>query len=101
MSPISHLQTFYLNGISYQPDDFCRCIQRCWILAGQYSFPGMKGYFHDFRKRQNLPDYGWSSFRPSYSSTPIHDKNCFLDRSEEHTSELQSRENLVCRLLLE
>src|SRR5690606_41343770 len=24
-----------------------------------------------------------------------------LDRSEEHTSELQSRENLVCRLLLE
>src|SRR5690606_41611932 len=27
---------------------------------------------------------------------------CFIpDRSEEHTSELQSRENLVCRLLLE
>src|SRR5690606_39490277 len=26
---------------------------------------------------------------------------CFLFRSEEHTSELQSRENLVCRLLLE
>src|SRR5690606_41637484 len=24
-----------------------------------------------------------------------------MDRSEEHTSELQSRENLVCRLLLE
>src|SRR5690606_28554328 len=26
--------------------------------------------------------------------------NCYVDRSEEHTSELQSRENLVCRLLL-
>src|SRR5690606_42112825 len=25
----------------------------------------------------------------------------FVNRSEEHTSELQSRENLVCRLLLE
>src|SRR5690606_40846682 len=25
----------------------------------------------------------------------------FIKRSEEHTSELQSRENLVCRLLLE
>src|SRR5690606_42146015 len=25
----------------------------------------------------------------------------FIERSEEHTSELQSRENLVCRLLLE
>src|SRR5690606_41986139 len=27
--------------------------------------------------------------------------SCPLPRSEEHTSELQSRENLVCRLLLE
>src|SRR5690606_41623104 len=31
---------------------------------------------------------------PSLPSVPTH-------RSEEHTSELQSRENLVCRLLLE
>src|SRR5690606_27162827 len=28
-------------------------------------------------------------------------ENGYLPRSEEHTSELQSRENLVCRLLLE
>src|SRR5690606_41155756 len=28
-------------------------------------------------------------------------QNDLFDRSEEHTSELQSRENLVCRLLLE
>src|SRR5690606_41515602 len=28
-------------------------------------------------------------------------RSCFSSRSEEHTSELQSRENLVCRLLLE
>src|SRR5690349_24012231 len=27
--------------------------------------------------------------------------SCFFDRSEEHTSELQSRRDLVCRLLLE
>src|SRR5690606_40584027 len=27
--------------------------------------------------------------------------DCYIVRSEEHTSELQSRENLVCRLLLE
>src|SRR5690606_36420514 len=31
---------------------------------------------------------------------PVHPAPC-TDRSEEHTSELQSRENLVCRLLLE
>src|SRR5690606_42007590 len=29
------------------------------------------------------------------------DVRCADDRSEEHTSELQSRENVVCRLLLE
>src|SRR2546427_1979405 len=28
-------------------------------------------------------------------------ERCFLSRSEEHTSELQSQSNLVCRLLLE
>src|SRR5690606_40725408 len=31
----------------------------------------------------------------------IHRKSTLLFRSEEHTSELQSRENIVCRLLLE
>src|SRR5690606_6836728 len=31
----------------------------------------------------------------------IYEKRLLTDRSEEHTSELQSRENLVCRLLLE
>src|SRR5947207_12164643 len=30
-----------------------------------------------------------------------HGKDCGLDRSEEHTSELQSHSDLVCRLLLE
>src|SRR5690606_40331213 len=30
-----------------------------------------------------------------------HDRQVLAVRSEEHTSELQSRENLVCRLLLE
>src|SRR5690606_42031205 len=34
----------------------------------------------------------------STSNTPL---KTFVPRSEEHTSELQSRENLVCRLLLE
>src|SRR5207302_7036748 len=30
-----------------------------------------------------------------------HPRHLLKERSEEHTSELQSRENLVCRLLLE
>src|SRR5690606_40903231 len=35
------------------------------------------------------------------SSVPMRPVNELSFRSEEHTSELQSRENLVCRLLLE
>src|SRR5690606_40185467 len=34
-------------------------------------------------------------------STRVSSRRCACARSEEHTSELQSRENLVCRLLLE
>src|SRR5215475_15496096 len=45
-----------------------------------------------FRSPQLLAAPGWPS-GPG-TATPPH-------RSEEHTSELQSRENLVCRLLLE
>src|SRR5690606_40286834 len=37
-------------------------------------------------------------YKETYFSTY---KNMYFTRSEEHTSELQSRENLVCRLLLE
>src|SRR5690606_39276936 len=43
------------------------------------------------------------SIRISFSDS-LFNKNAdfpFCPRSEEHTSELQSRENLVCRLLLE
>src|SRR5690606_41600645 len=38
----------------------------------------------------------WSATAPAPSPRPSG-----ISRSEEHTSELQSRENLVCRLLLE
>src|SRR5579883_3570661 len=36
-----------------------------------------------------------------HPSKPLDSRGPLKDRSEEHTSELQSRENLVCRLLLE
>src|SRR2546430_3324085 len=38
---------------------------------------------------------------PAPSYAPISDGSCNSSRSEEHTSELQSQSNLVCRLLLE
>src|SRR5256885_9820501 len=43
----------------------------------------------------------WLGVKPSYSRPRVSDDNAFVERSEEHTSELQSPCNLVCRLLLE
>src|SRR5436309_15449897 len=42
--------------------------------------------------------YTWNLVGPDACATP---SPSLTPRSEEHTSELQSRENLVCRLLLE
>src|SRR3712207_7416694 len=42
--------------------------------------------------RLSVPSFGLSSLRPDAGDA---------DRSEEHTSELQSRQYLVCRLLLD
>src|SRR5690606_41006649 len=42
-----------------------------------------------------VPDDGDGEALPGINAGEV------LERSEEHTSELQSRENLVCRLLLE
>src|SRR5436305_9253727 len=43
----------------------------------------------------------WSSLRTSPVSWTMKEFRSKISRSEEHTSELQSRPHLVCRLLLE
>src|SRR2546429_6770899 len=54
---------------------------------------GMNFYLH-----QEIPDWNQENFRKEYVLTDV--PRC-RNRSEEHTSELQSRLHLVCRLLLE
>src|SRR5690606_41977895 len=50
---------------------------------------------------QNIPGLRYGDYS-KIDIDPSNDKEFwFINRSEEHTSELQSRENLVCRLLLE
>src|SRR5690606_40139065 len=50
----------------------------------------------DAESKETIPFQGKDyAFKPTGKNTGTH------ERSEEHTSELQSRENLVCRLLLE
>src|SRR5690606_41491657 len=50
--------------------------------------------WHAMRKRRRIADRNIEICMPELSAEE-------RARSEEHTSELQSRENLVCRLLLE
>src|SRR5438067_7300511 len=54
---------------------------------------------HDLFKKLQY-DYGRMLAEP-YNSYPVFDFFITANRSEEHTSELQSRFDLVCRLLLE
>src|SRR5690606_39948047 len=48
-----------------------------------------------------LQSCGPQVIRPTVAARCRKEHWCHYKRSEEHTSELQSRENLVCRLLLE
>src|SRR5690606_40125965 len=60
---------------------------------------GAPGYFE-----QELAVYGRGGLPCPACGTPLREASIgqrTSTRSEEHTSELQSRENLVCRLLLE
>src|SRR5688572_32410895 len=43
----------------------------------------------------------WPKVQELFGSPPTEEEVEYDDRSEEHTSELQSQSNLVCRLLLE
>src|SRR3712207_6858933 len=50
----------------------------------------------------SVPKYdGFFTVLDHVNYKPVIDKFLYLYRSEEHTSELQSRQYLVCRLLLE
>src|SRR5690606_42027855 len=47
--------------------------------------------------KKNIEQIGWQTIDNEGNQVPVYED---IHRSEEHTSELQSRENLVCRLLL-
>src|SRR5690554_7333394 len=53
--------------------------------------------FHGWNCRAGKP----TSQKPQSDRTASHSASSNHERSEEHTSELQSRPHLVCRLLLE
>src|SRR5690606_24048723 len=71
-------------------------------IGKKYDFTSIRSY-EEFASR--VPIFHYEDFEPYISRARKGESNIFwpepIKRSEEHTSELQSRENLVCRLLLE
>src|SRR5690606_39458794 len=63
---------------------------------------GLGGKGGEYTNPEQLFAAGYSACFGSALQFVAKENDVYLgDRSEEHTSELQSRENLVCRLLLE
>src|SRR5690606_40325819 len=82
---------------------FVKCADREYIVP----YP-IHGYNHDHRSTFALPVQNLMLYQSDMlwqlGLTEPHGRSLYAPlqhRSEEHTSELQSRENLVCRLLLE
>src|SRR5437773_8542557 len=96
--------------------DCCRSHTRCHLLLPASSLYRQRSRTRRARRGQPDPE---SFFSPGFAnarwSEPVLDSNAdevniaragsgvsnFVNRSEEHTSELQSHHDLVCRLLLE
>src|SRR5690606_41059212 len=72
------------------------------IYAGRHGRPRRRAWRVDAGSRHRRRDHGrQGAYQARDGARGTVDPRAFKPRSEEHTSELQSRENLVCRLLLE
>src|SRR5690606_40275627 len=74
---------------------------RSVYLSGYLVFNVMNDPQSAERTVRVVPEARLSALVPGADATSALFISVFVARSEEHTSELQSRENLVCRLLLE
>ena len=76
---------------------------RWMLLSGDGNFKVGDTISSNTGVKAIIASYNAESHILNYYHTSKHGLNSFEigDRSEEHTSELQSRRNLVCRLLLE
>src|SRR2546422_5808759 len=85
----------YMSGIERQPSSTVSVASLACTMRGlmRTSGGGLSSPTSTTATRRGLPT--WFAARPTPFAARI------VSRSEEHTSELQSRLHLVCRLLLE
>src|ERR1035441_10745297 len=77
-----------------------------WVLSRDVAFQVPDGFFltrddpfHQIADRYHADDGALLDYRKVPEMVIRHDGHALVDRSEEHTSELQSLRHLVCRLL--
>src|SRR5690606_25297465 len=89
----SQIEPWHRRGSKPAPEKWYHCHRQCKqhrrLIQSDHRRPRSRAA----RSRAS------AAISPGKSCEPPRPKNA--SRSEEHTSELQSRENLVCRLLLE
>src|SRR3989442_353417 len=68
------------------------------LRAGQVATLSRTGTIRVLRNARVADELAWTRGRLVFTNVPLEE---VAERSEEHTSELQSRPHLVCRLLLE
>src|SRR2546430_11209435 len=71
------------------------------LFRSQKVPPGRTEEYRDIVQRLSRMEKDTGLLREAIRKVKDELKKKILDRSEEHTSELQSQSNLVCRLLLE
>src|SRR5690606_40697610 len=84
------------QGVMIAPDQRARNLFQCYLMSyqtGQYALCVDRVGWHDDVFVLPHKQIGQSS-----RDLIVYQANNALDRSEEHKSELQSREKLVCRL---
>src|SRR5690606_8698849 len=82
----------------YEPTRKVRLLAPLWVAAAVAALAGVTFLFHDWSDSTE-PISVVEARQENVRSVPMTDDEVTgKPRSEEHTSELQSRENLVCRL---
>src|SRR5690606_23737265 len=90
LSTVAHIGNYGVHEEEVDSDGIKIAGLVCKNFSHHYSRPDAQGSLYDYFEKKNL-----------IAVSDVDTRALVSYRSEEHTSELQSRENLVCRLLLE
>src|SRR5690625_6232895 len=86
-----------MKGYWNNPEETEEVLRDGWLYTGDLGYMDDKGYFYIADRKGDMIIAAGYNVYPREIEEVLYE----YERSEEHTSELQSRGHLVCRLLLE